>query len=66
MLHNKGATKTACKNAGSCKVKTQYFSSLYPYLKINVIFPIFIFYPLHLNILLHKNKTKRVRLMLYA
>ena len=66
MLQIKGVTKTTYGNKGFCKLKTQFFSSLYPNLTINVIFPFFLVYPLHLNILSHKNETKMVSLMLIA
>ena len=37
------ATKTAYGYRGFCKPKTQFFSSLYPNLTINFIFPVFQF-----------------------
>ena len=41
-----------------------FFSCLYSNLIINVIFPIFLVYPLHLTKLSHRSKTKRVSFML--
>ena len=55
VLHIKEPAETA---------QNTYFSCLYSNLIINVIFPIFIVYPLHLTILSHRNETKRVSLML--
>ena len=43
-----------------------FFSCLYSNLIINVIFPIFLVYPLHLTILSHRNETKRASLMLHS
>ena len=49
-----------------CKPETSFFSCFYSNLMIKVIFPIFLVYPLHLNILSHRSKTKRVNLTIHV
>ena len=41
------------------KPKTSFLSCFYSNLMINVLFSIFLVYPLHLNILSHRSETKR-------
>ena len=63
----RGAMKTAYGHKRFAKLKTQFFNSgLYLNLTIKAIFPIFLVYPMHFNILSHRNEMKRVSLMLNA
>ena len=56
------ATKTACRKTFLQNVF--FFNFFYSNLMINVIFSIFLVYPLHLNISSYRSETKRVNLMI--
>ena len=53
--------KISYRNRGACKLKKQFSS--YPNFNSKHHFPLFLVYPLHLNILFYRNETKRVSLM---